>query len=71
MSLGEKIDVLRKENGYTQRQLAMRSCCTEASISRYVRNERTPSLKILKRLAIALGVTVDELLKESELKGDE
>ena len=68
MSLGENIKVLMEHNGYTQRQLAMRSCCTEASISRYVNNERTPSLKILKRLAIALGVTVDDLLKESELK---
>ena len=61
--LGDNIKRLMKENGYTQKQLAMRSQCTEAAISRYIRNEREPRIKILKNLAIALGVTVDELLK--------
>lgn len=61
--LGENIKRLMKENGYTQKQLAMRSQCTECAISRYVNNEREPSIRILKNLSIALGVTVDELLK--------
>ena len=61
--LGDNIKRLMKENGYTQKQLAMRSQCAEAAISRYIRNEREPRIKILKNLAIALGVTVDELLK--------
>lgn len=62
--LGDNIKRLMKENGYTQKQLAMRSQCTESAISRYVNNEREPSIKILKNLAIALGVTVDELIRE-------
>ena len=61
--LGDNIKRLMKYNGYTQKQLAMRSQCTESAISRYISNEREPSIKILKNLAIALGVTVDELLK--------
>lgn len=61
--IGNKIKHLMKKNGYTQKQLAMRSECTECAISRYVNNKREPSIKILKNLAIALGVTVDELLK--------
>lgn len=61
--LGDNIKRLMKANGYTQKQLAMRSGCTECAISRYVNNEREPRIKILKNLAIALGVTVDELLK--------
>ena len=60
--LGDNIKRLMKENGYTQKQLAIRSGCTEASISKYIHNEREPSIKILKNLAIALGVTVDELI---------
>jgi transcriptional regulator with XRE-family HTH domain len=60
--LGDRIKRLMKDNGYTQKQLAMRSGCTESAISRYVNNERTPRVKILKRLAIALGVTIDELV---------
>ena len=61
--LGDKIKHLMKKNGYTQKQLAIRSGSTESAISRYVNNKREPSIKILKNLAIALGVTVDELLK--------
>ena len=66
--IGDNIKRLMKENGYTQRQLAMRSACTESAISRYIRNEREPNIRILKNLAIALGVTVDELISEKESK---
>ena len=62
--IGDNIKRLMKENGYTQKQLAIRSQCTEGAISRYVNNEREPSVKILKNLAISLGVTVDELIKD-------
>ena len=59
---GDNIKRLMRENGYTQKQLAMRAGCTESAISRYVNNERTPSIRVLKHLAIALGVTVDEII---------
>ena len=62
--IGDNIKRLMKENGYTQKQLAIRSQCTECAISRYVNNEREPSIKILKKLAVSLGVTVDELIKD-------
>lgn len=62
--LGENIKRLMKENGYTQKQLAMRAQCTESAISKYVNNEREPNIRILKNLSIALGVTVDELISE-------
>lgn len=62
--LGETIKRLMKENGYTQRQLAMRSQCTESSISHYIHGEREPTIRVCKNLAIALGVTVDELIKD-------
>lgn len=52
-----------KKKGYTQKQLAINSGCTEASISKYVSGERTPTLKTAKRLAKALGVAVDDLIK--------
>ena len=61
---GDNIRRLMKENGYTQKQLAVRSQCTEAAISRYVNNEREPSVKILKKVAVSLGVTVDQLIKD-------
>lgn len=61
-SMGDNIKRLMRENGYDQKQLAMRSGCTESAISRYVRNERTPRVKILHNLAIALGVTVNDIV---------
>ena len=64
MTLGDNIRRLMKENGYTQKQLAMHSGCTESAISRYINNERTPSIRILKNIAISLGVTIDELTDE-------
>lgn len=64
--LGENIKRLMKENGYTQKQLAIRSQCTESAISKYVNNEREPNIRILKNLSTALDVTVDELLKGGE-----
>ena len=57
------IKLLMKNKGYTQKQLAIKSRCTEASISKYVSGERTPTLKTAKRLAKALGVTLDDLIK--------
>lgn len=65
--IGDNIKRLMKENGYTQKQLAIRSGCTESAISKYANNEREPSIKALKNLAIALGVTVDELLGNATL----
>ena len=60
--IGKKIKKLAAELGYTQKQLAVRSGCTEASISRYINNTRMPTVKVLKRLSIALGVSVEELI---------
>ena len=72
---GDNIKRLMKENGYTQKELAIRAGCTESAISRYVRDERTPSIRVLKNLAIALGVTVNDIVEgersKMELKRDE
>ena len=60
--IGENIKRLLKENGYTQKDLAKRTGLTESTISHYVNNQREPNLEALKRLALALGVSVDELI---------
>ena len=63
MTLGKTIKLLMEHNGYTQKQLALRSQCTEAAISRYVHDERKPNYKTLHNLAIALGVSADALIR--------
>ena len=61
--LGENIKRLLKKNGYTQKELAIRSQCTEPSVCQYLKNKRQPNIKALKNIAVALGVTIDELLE--------
>lgn len=60
--LGDNIKQLMKANGYTQKELAIRSGCTESAISRYANDKSVPTVEALRALAIALGVTVDELM---------
>ena len=64
--LGDNIKRLLKKNGYSQRQLAIRSQCTPPQISWYVNNKHEPSITVLKRIAVALGVSLDELVKGGE-----
>lgn len=59
--IGDNIRALLLENNYTQKELAIRSGCTPWAISRYANNVHTPGIRVMQRLAVALGVTVDEL----------
>jgi transcriptional regulator with XRE-family HTH domain len=69
MSLEEKVRRLREKRGMNQKQLAEASNITQATISR-IESGQVKELKseALKRLASALGVTVDYLVdKTSQL----
>ena len=59
--IGDNIKILLQKNDYTQKELAIRSGCTPWAISRYINNVHVPGIKVMQRLAVALGVTVDEL----------
>lgn len=64
---GEKVKVKREEKGLTQAQLAMSSGLTQATISRIESGQVTQLLSDgLKRLAAALGVTVDFLIGKKD-----
>lgn len=69
MSLGKSIKLLIEQNHITQKELAIRSHCTEDSISRYIRDERRPNYKTLNRIAVDLGVSVDALIR-GKIKDD-
>lgn len=62
--LADNIKRLIKKKGYTQNDLALRTRVTASAMSRYVSGEREPRIAQLKRMAAALGVTVDELIKD-------
>jgi transcriptional regulator with XRE-family HTH domain len=64
MALGERIRQLRKEHGWSQAELGSQVGTDSQRISRYENGRITPSVDALVRLAEALGVSVDYLVRE-------
>lgn len=59
-SLGEKLAYLRKKQGISQRSLM--DLLQFENLHKYEKNQREPSIEILKKLALYFGVTTDWLL---------
>ncbi|WP_195986356.1 helix-turn-helix transcriptional regulator [Clostridium sp. D53t1_180928_C8] len=59
-SLGEKLAYLRNREGISQRKLM--NLLQFENLHKYEKNQREPSIEILKKLALYFGVTVDWLL---------
>lgn len=71
MTWQDKVKELMKNQGINQKKLSQLSGITEASISRYLKGERTARLDIIINFAKALNVTTEYLLnddKETDLK---
>jgi len=66
ISFGKKVAVLRKEKKLSQTELANMLNTSVSVISRYERDEMTPSIETAKKLAALLGTTVGYLLGETE-----
>jgi transcriptional regulator with XRE-family HTH domain len=66
MTLGEKIQALRKQSGMSQEQLAERITITRQAISRWELNESIPDLENIVQLSQIFGVSTDYLLKDGE-----
>lgn len=72
MNLGERIHLLRRRLGWTQRELGEASKINTNTIARIERSEvRDPGGQMVARLARALGTTTDYLLGLSEESGVE
>jgi ribosome-binding protein aMBF1 (putative translation factor) len=59
--VGKKIRKLRQDRGWTQFELAKRSCLPQSHICRLEKGKHSPSFLTIDRLAEALGVAVGEL----------
>lgn len=57
-----RIRIIRKQKHLSMRQLGEMVGVTEGAISHYETGRRTPPIDVLRRIADALGVTVDDLL---------
>ena len=62
-SLGQRLARLRKERGFTQKELAEKTGLIQALISDYERDKLRLNAKMVLRMATALEITTDELLQ--------
>ena len=72
MPFAERLYHFRKLRGLTQKELAELIGITKTQVYRYEKNAAQPTLDVIKRLAIALTITTDELIfEEGERKPDD
>ena len=57
-----RLKELRKKRGLTQKAIAQKIGCTEATYSRYERGEREPDIGMLKSLSRCFGVSIDYIV---------
>ena len=60
------IEAMRKRKRMTQTELAIAVGVTQPSISDYDSGKKRPTIDTAKKLADALGCTVDDLLKDAK-----
>lgn len=63
--IGDRIAQLRKQNGWSQTELAGKIGASREAIGKYERNEAMPSVETAKKIADAFSVTVDYLVDET------
>jgi transcriptional regulator with XRE-family HTH domain len=69
MSFSERVAQLRKAKGWTQQTLAEQVGVRVLQIRRYENGSSQPTLEVIKKMAVALGVTADELIFENDERG--
>lgn len=69
MNLATRLVVLRKEKGLTQQEMADRIGLHVNQVRRYEAGSAQPSLEALKKIAVALSVTIDSLAFGPEERG--
>jgi len=66
-TIGGRVKFLRKDLGLSQNQLAERVRTSQSHISRVERSKLEPSLMVLRKLAQALVVDLEDLITEVRL----
>ena len=69
MEFPERLATLRKARGLTQQALANQVSVTVVQIRRYEGGTSQPTLDVIRRMAIALGVSGDMLLFDEQERG--
>lgn len=69
MAFPERLVALRKKRGLTQQILADMAGVKVLSIHRYESGSSQPTLDVIRRVAIALSTTTDELIFDKNERG--
>jgi transcriptional regulator with XRE-family HTH domain len=69
MDFAQRLVSLRKAKGLTQQALAERVGCSLIQIHRYESAGAQPTLDVIRRLALALTVSTDELIFGADARG--
>lgn len=66
MELKDKLQLLRKQNGFSQEQLADKLGIARQTISKWETGQAVPELNGLIQLSNLYGVTIDRMVKEND-----
>lgn len=69
MEFPERLAALRKARGFTQQTLADKVSVHVLQIRRYEGGASQPTLEVLRKLAVALSVSADELVFDRDERG--
>lgn len=64
--LGQRIRELRVEKGWSQEELGERCGLDRTYVSGVERGVRNPTLSVIERIAVGLGVTIVELFAKTK-----
>lgn len=67
MEFNEKLQLLRKQKGLTQEELADALCVSRTAVSKWESGRGYPSIDTLKDISVFFNITIDELLSGGEL----
>ena len=65
-NIGSRVKRLRLESGLSQEQLALKSDITTVYLGQIERNEKNPTVKLVERIANALGLSLSEFFDDRD-----
>lgn len=68
--IGSFIQAMRKEHGITQKELGEKVGVTDKAVSKWERGLSFPDITLLPTIALALGVSVDEIINGQRNRAD-
>ena len=71
MEVLEKIDILRKDRGWSINYLAMESELTQSTLNNLYRRHTEPKISTLRSICNAFGISLSEFFKDEDENNEE